>query len=289
MQTFLSYLAAGLLSGGIYGILALPLSLVWRSTGIFDIAVGGYVVVAGIVAADVGQRLGWPAGALAGIAAACLLAGVTTLLFLLFQATKQPDEHMAMSLGTFGLAIAITAGAAMALGTESRFLPIVGGAWVLGEVVLAKGYVLSFLVALALLGGMLLILARTTLGLRMRAASLSPGHAELLGVPVRRIQCGTFLIGGAIAGLVGVMAASTIGVAYSGTVQFSIIGLGAAVLFGARGPGSAFLGGLVTGVLQSLSFGYVSPAIANMLPSILILGVFASGIALRGTQMAVRP
>lgn len=285
MSSFLNFAVAGVLIGGLYGILALPLTLVWRTTGVFDFAVGGYVVAAGIVAADVG----WPLGALAGIGVAVALALVTIAFFLLFKVTQGEGEGLGMGLATFGLVLAITAGILTWLGTEPRSLSLIDGSWRLGDIVLTKSRVIAFAAALVLLAAVSAVLARTSLGLRMRSSAVAGEHAELLGVPVRRVQCGAFLVSGVLCGIVGVMAAATVGLSYNSTVQFSILSLSAAVLLGLRGPGTAFAGGIALGVFESLSQGYVGQAAAGVLPSLLILIVLASGIATRGTAMAVRP
>ena len=285
MSSFLNYALAGLMLGGLYGIVALPLTMVWRTTGVFDFAVGGYVVAAGIVAADVG----WPMGALAGIGVAVALSAVTAVFFLLFKATQGEGEGLGMSLGTFGLVLAITAGMLIWLGTEPRFMSVVDGSWRLGDIVLTKSRAISFGLSCILLVGLVIGLWRTSLGLRTRASAVEGSHAELLGVPVRLVQCGSILVAGVVCGIVGVMAVATVGVTYTSSVEFSILALSAAVLLGLRGPGTAFAGGIVLGLFESLSQGYVGQTAAGVLPSVLLLVVLASGITTRGTAMAVRP
>ena len=285
MLNLLNLITTGLLLGGLYGLLALPLTLVWRTTGMFDFAAGAYVVVAGIVAADVGGL----AGVVAGIAVAVMMSLVTAGLFLLFRTTQPDADALVIGLATFGLAIAATAGAQVWLGIAPRFMRIIDGTWDVGGVVLVKGRVLAFVVALGLVILVVLVLSRTSLGLRMRAAAGSAEHAELLGVPVLKIGCGAFVVSGILYGVVGVLTVSTVGLVYSSTIAFSTLALSAAVLLGLRGPGTAFVGGLVLGMTEVMSRGYVSDTLAGILPSVLIILVLVSAISTRGTSMAARP
>lgn len=285
MTGFMSFVTAGLLLGGVYGLLALPLTLVWRTTGMFDFAAGAYVVVSGMVAADVGGFL----GILAGLGTAVALAGVTAGLFFLFKAMQPEGGALSMGLATFGLVLAVTAGSLAWLGTEPRYMRVVEGTWRIGGVILPKDKLLAFVAALLLVAAVVVILSRTSLGLRMRAAAESSEYAELLGIPVLRLECGAFLVSGILYGIVGVLAVSTVGLVYTSTIHFSILALSAAVLLGLRGPGTAFVGGLAIGVSEALTRGYVGETLASVLPSVLILAALTSGIPTRGTAMEARP
>lgn len=285
MTSLLSLVVAGILLGGLYGLLALPLTLVWRSTGLFDFAAGAYVVVAGLVAADVGGAL----GVLAGVGVAVAMTMVTALMYLAFKAFQAEIDPLTVGLATFGLAIAATAGAQSFLGTEPRFMRVITGSWSLGGITISRSRFAAFLIAVLLVLAVVFLLSHTELGLKMRAASTAPHSAELLGVPVRSIEVGAFAASGALYGLVGVLAVSTVGLVYSSTVTFSILALSAAVLIGLKGPGTAMLGGVALGVFESLSRGYVSDMAAGILPSVLIIVALVGASAMRSSSMAARP
>jgi branched-chain amino acid transport system permease protein len=272
-MTFVSFLVSGLLLGGIYGLFAVPLALVWKSTAMLDFAVGAYVVAAGIVAAIVG----WPWAVPAALATGVALSAVTALLYLLFQATQRASDHMAMSMGTFGIAIAVTAGIVTWLGTDAHFLRTSFTSIRLGEVVIQEAYLVALGVAVAMLLATLLVLYRTSLGLQMRASAMASDHAELSGIRVRRIQFSVFVAGGLMAGVAGLMVTMTAGLSYASSTPFSIVALSGAVLLGLRGPGTAFLGGLVLGVAESLSFAYFNQFVSTVLPSLVILVVLIVG------------
>lgn len=285
MANFLDFVVTGALLGGVYGILAIPLSMVWRATGVLDMNMGGYAAVAGIVAADVGGLT----GALSGLGIAVALSAVTVGFYFLYNAVHEGADPMGMTIGTFGMLIAITAGIVTWLGTRGRYVDFLGGAWRVGEVILTRSYVLSFAVALVLLAVVVSVLGFTSVGLRMRSSAQKPEAAELLGVPVRAMQAGAFLVGGVTAGAVGLMTVSTLGLSFTSAVNFTLIALSAALLFGLRGPATTFAGGVAIGVFEGLSRGFLGGAFATAMPSILILLVLASGIPTRGTALEVRP
>ncbi|MEU2006739.1 hypothetical protein ACH47B_36800 [Rhodococcus sp. NPDC019627] len=285
MSDFLSMAVAGVLIGSLYGILALPLTFVWKTTGVFDFAVGAYVAVGGIVAAEIGIPYGPIIGVFAAVAVSLIPAG----LFLLFKWRQADGDGLGMGLATFGLSLAVSAGVLVWYGTSPRFLSFVEGSFIWGEIVVNKSRLIAGVVAMVVLIVVLVALSRTSLGLKIRAAASSSDHAALLGVPVRSMQCGALIVSGLLCGVVGVLAASTIGLAYTSTLQLSVLGLSASVLLGLRGPGTAFAGGIVLGLIQSLAQGYVGGHIAGVIPPLLILLVLATGLTTRGTMIGARP
>jgi branched-chain amino acid transport system permease protein len=115
-------------------------------------------------------------------------------------------------------------------------------------------------VALLLLGGLRQVVGQTRTGLAMRALSLNPTAAQLMGVDLDRIITFTFGLGSALAGAAGILASiqqpsidPLMGIT-AGLKAFV-----AAVLGGIGSLTGAVLGGLLIGVLEALVVGYLSP------------------------------
>ena len=136
---------------------------------------------------------------------------------------------------------------------------------------------MSLLIAFAMLGGLTAVLRYTSAGLRMRAAAQSPLPALLAGIRVRRTQFVAFLIGSAIAGVVGILAATTVGVSYSRGVQLTTFAFSAVILFGIQGPARAFLGGIALGVAQSVGAGYLPNGWSELVAPLVIFFVLSFG------------
>ena len=126
--------------------------------------------------------------------------------------------------------------------------------------------VFAVAVTVPLLVGLLWFVGSTRYGKAMRATAQDPDAARLMGIDVDRTVGLTFLLGGLLAGAAGMIYAI-----YNGTVQFNqgftagLIAFTAAVMGGIGNLKGAVIGGLMIGVIQSISdtnFGQVwTPAI----------------------------
>ncbi len=134
------------------------------------------------------------------------------------------------------------------------------------DVDIVRSDVFAVAVTVPLLIALLWFVGRTKYGKAMRATAQDPDAARLMGINVDRTIGLTFLLGGVLAGAAGMIYAI-----YNGTVQFNqgftagLIAFTAAVMGGIGNLKGAVVGGLIIGVIQSLSdthFGQVwTPAI----------------------------
>jgi branched-chain amino acid transport system permease protein len=273
MAQLLEFLANGLFLGAIYALLAVPMSVVWVTTDVIDVATGGYAVVAGMVAVAVGM----PFGPLAGIAAALALGMIAGLVFLGFHALRAGRDAMLIVLATFALMMAIESLVLTVVGTDNRFLDPLPGSIHLGAAFLPYQGIFDLAAGVVIMIALTALLKWTPLGLRMRASAISHRAATLSGVAVRRTQLLTFMFCAGIAGVAGVLAAMAIGMTYASTFVFTTVAFSGAVLLGKSGPLSAFLGGLILGLATSMSDAYLPNGWAAAVPALLIILTLASG------------
>lgn len=281
LTELMGYLATGLFLGALYAALAMPMNLIWVTTDVVDVSVGGYVVLGGIVAAAVGGIT----GILAGIGAAVVAGCLTGLLFLGFHRLAEIQNPMRIILATFAFLLIIESATQAFTGTSNVYLPRIPEAMQIAGVRVPYQGLFNLGVALAILTLFTLVLKRTHIGLRMRAAAMSSTSAELSGIAVRRTQFAAFVVGSGIAGLVGVLAAMTVGVSYSRALLFTVSAFSAVILFGLKSPARACMGGLALGVVQGLAAGYLPNGWDAAVPSLLILAVLTLG---RFHQFSIR-
>jgi branched-chain amino acid transport system permease protein len=126
-----------------------------------------------------------------------------------------------------------------------------------GATITGKEIVIIF-VALAVMCGLLFLVEKTKLGRAMRATAEQTQIASLMGVNPNRVISITFMLGGALAGLAGVMIASNYGNVhfYMGFIP-GLKAFTAAVLGGIGNLQGAMLGGLLLGLIESLGAGYI--------------------------------
>jgi branched-chain amino acid transport system permease protein len=172
---------------------------------------------------------------------------------------------MGWAVSTLGVGIVLQGCAALWFGSQAVAFPDVIFS-VMDEVVIFGVHVSLQYVAVLVLAVLLVLgfeaLVRTTVwGRAMRAVSMDPDLAAVIGIPVRTIVLGSYIASGVLAGISGILVAQI-----GGTVdpafgfELVIFGFVAAVLGGMGSTTGALLGGIVAGVLQQMVGGYVSTA-----------------------------
>ena len=133
-------------------------------------------------------------------------------------------------------------------------------------------------VAAAMLGGLIYIVNRTRLGKAIRAVATDRTAASLMGINVNRIVLGTFLIGGALAGVAGTLYALQFGRVdpFTGFIP-GLKAFTAAVLGGIGSIPGAMVGGIVLGLLEML-LGTFLPLLTDNAIGTEYKDIFAFGI-----------
>ena len=179
MGIFLEYVARGLMLGAIYGLLALPMNLLFVTVGTMDFAVGSYALIAAVI----GATLGGVTGIVAGIAGAVACSAIMAAIFVLIS-RKAPGELLSVALASFGLAIAIGSLVLRFCGTATFALQAFDDSWVIGSLRVNPQSAINTAAAGIVLLALLATLYGTDIGRTMRATALNPRGAELAGIPV---------------------------------------------------------------------------------------------------------
>jgi len=256
-QLFPQFLMTGLLTGGIYSLVALGLVLIYKSSQIFNFAQGHLLMFSAFITWGLMVRLGWPfwMALLGGVLVAVLL-GLLIERLALRPLIGQPIlatimMTLALSQVIQGVTILVFGGARQVFPEIFPLKPIIiplGGDV---RIVLKIALIWGFGLAMAGVGIFALFFRFSRAGLAMRAAAEDHQLAQSVGLNVRRIFAAAWAIAGVIGLAGGVLVGSISGV----EPVLAGIGLKAfpAVLFGGLEsiPG-AIIGGLAIGVIESL-------------------------------------
>lgn len=267
----LEFVIRGLILGVNYGLLAMPLSLLFVATGTVDFALGCYAVLAAGTAFAVGGAFGLTAGILAAVAAACCIGLVSEVL-----RRRGTGDHLALVLASFGFAVFLQSLVLTFIGKDPFTRNIFDEYWRVFGISISPQAGINLAVALALLGVMMFILFRTPLGRAIRAAAINPRGATLAGIPVNLVQFFTFIAAGILSGVAGVLYLYTFGLDYSVGMDLTLAGFGAALIFGIQSPLRGFFGGLAIGIVEALSTAYAPHEISVLLPLIFIFLVLVA-------------
>jgi branched-chain amino acid transport system permease protein len=258
VRVLLQQLVLGLLLGGLYGLAAAGLSLIFGVLKVLNVAHGELIMLGGYAAFWLAALLGVDpfVGLLAVIP---LTAGLGLVLYGgLFGFVVRFDEETRIRnslLVGFGLAITLHALAVRLWTADERSIPTGygGQAITLGGLVVPVGRLASLAVAVALIGLTHLFLARTRWGHAIRAAAEDWEAACLQGVDVRRAYLLAFAIGTALAGAAGCLVAVGYSISPAIGLEWTLKALIVIVLAGLGSLFGTFVGGLVLGMAEAAS------------------------------------
>jgi branched-chain amino acid transport system permease protein len=272
MTELANYLLLGLGIGAAYALLAMPMSLVLSTSGVLDLPIGGYAVLAALVAASVDP----PLGIVLGLVVAAT-ASVAMLFIYRLSEQRLKGSHLTAAVIGLGFLFVLQAIGQQAFGVDPLRIEVLGGSFVVGQLRLSHLSAITMAGAAVLLLAMMLVLYRTSVGRETRAISIDAEAAESMGVPVRRIQWCVFVASGIMAGLAGISYGISVGVGYGDGFGLSLIAFSSVIVLGVAGPGRAVLGGMLIGIVESLAIGYAPTQMSSVVPLIVVLLVLVSG------------
>lgn len=264
-------LLRGALLGVTYGLLAFPVSLLFVTTGSVDVALGAYAVLA----AAVMYATGGAGGVVLAVGTAVVASGVVGLISMRLNRPGAID-HIIAVLATFGLATFIESFILTIFGTSPMIRQPFSTFWDVGGIYISPQTGINLAVCIVVLAALFYVLYHTPFGRAMRASAVNPIGAALNGI-LRLIWFSTYLLGGLLAGLAGVLILYTTGVEYSTALTLTIWGFGSAIIFGMRSPLRGVAGGLLIGMIQALSAGYLPGGWATATPLLFIFAVLSMG------------
>jgi branched-chain amino acid transport system permease protein len=271
MLTVLQYIANGFMVGGIYALIALGIVLIYKSTSVFNFAIGQMMTFGAFflwTCMELFQLPVWLSLVMAMIGG--VLVGLLIERLTLRPLIGQPLlsavlATLALSYFLNGLTIGIWGAYQQKL---REFLP--GETVNIGGIVFSNDLLWSFIIAMAFFIILLVFYDRTKTGLLMRATAESHQVAQARGIKVRTIFSWSWALCGLVAAVSGMLLALRLGVS-----QFiALVGLKAfpAVLFGGLEsiPG-AVVGGLTVGILENLAGGLIAPWLMEVTPYVILL------------------
>jgi len=244
-ELVLLQLANGLSFGVIFALIASGITLMWGIMDFINMAhgdlymLGAYGAWLGLVVGIGNFWLALPAAVLGVVLVGLVLR--TTVLRPIFH---RPPLHTL--LATYGVGLILQQGVLAIFGPFNKEIALpVAGTVVLGPLHYPAYRVAVIGAGLVLTGAAWLLMQRSTYGIWIRAVAQDRSMAAALGVPVPRVYTGVFLLGSAMAGVGGVLAAPLFGI--SPTMGGEVILLAfIVVMIGGLGN---YLGSVVGGIL----------------------------------------
>jgi branched-chain amino acid transport system permease protein len=281
MSEFLQLLVAGLTTGSFYALIALGYTMVYGIVRLINFAHGDIFMVGAfigwtVLSALAAMHVPWGIGLLLAVLLAMALTGVIGVVIERF--AYQPllsAPRLSILITALGVSLALENGVLLIFGPGFETYPhlVSTEGFVIGGAQISYVQIGIIFCSLALMAALYLFVHRTFMGTAMRALAVDRDAARLMGIDVERVIQTTFFVGSALAAVAGVME----GLYYTQINFFMgfIVGLRAftaAVLGGIGNIPGAMAGGLIIGLLEAFSAGYVSSRWTDVIVFAVLIG-----------------
>jgi branched-chain amino acid transport system permease protein len=277
VENFLQLLTAGLLTGAIYGLMCVGLSIIFGVMRVINFAQGEFMMLGMYIAFFVFGFAGTSVllGELVAPFLAALLAGPAVFglgmvlhKLLVSRVTGlgggalEAEGHYAQLILTLGISLILSNGGLILFGSApvSISTPLSSTPWIVGPlygedilIFVNQGQTIAAFVAVAVVAAFAIVMARTRLGRSLRAAADNPQAAVYMGVDVDRAYRVAFAFGVGITAIGGGLLASSYPFQPYIGIEYVIVMYAGVVLGGLGSLMGAFFGGLTIGLVQQLS------------------------------------
>jgi branched-subunit amino acid ABC-type transport system permease component len=259
MTTFFTYLVIGIANGSVYSIAGLGLVLTFKTSGIFNFAHGAQAAAAAYLMYTFRIQHGWPWVPAALMAV--LIAGVAGGLVL---------ERMANLLARESTATRVVAMVGVLVGLSALLTAIYGGATLpfksflpqhvvrLGSVNVTVFQIIVTALALAAAIGLYVLFKWTRVGTAMQAVVDDPSLLAMLGTNPARVRRFAWVLGSCFASVSGLLLATFLGLGVGDLTLLVVFSFGAAAVGAFSSLPLTYVGGLVIGIGQSMTTGYLA-------------------------------
>lgn len=247
MNVVIQYVVEALSLGATYALLALGIALVFGAMRLLNFAHGELVMVGGFLLLYI-AGMPWPLL----IIVTLIVVGVAAILMerIAFRPLRGA-EPATLLVASFAVSFGLQNLAMMLFGSDTQavsILPGLTGSVALGSISIPKLSIATVIAVTLVLVGLSLFLARTSLGVQMRAAAEDFDMVRMLGVRANRVIAGAFAISGMCAGVSAVLLVGQTGIVFPTMgITAVLIAFVATILGGMGSLVGSVLGGFLLG------------------------------------------
>lgn len=272
---FLTLLISGLCLGGIYGLVALGYSLIYKTSGLMNFAMGDILTI--------GAFIGWTFSSILKFNFFISLILTTIVMFLFgycLESTvirtilKRTNNSTFIVLATISLSYIIKNVGQIVWGTTQKNFPsIIEGfeGLIISNYTIRVESIVCILVSLLIMFLLHIFMNKTRFGTAMRAATLDPMAAESCGINVSLTTGIAWGIASSIAAVGGILIGPLYGVYITLGASIGRKCFASAVIGGYGNVYGAIVGGFIMGITETLIAGYISSTYKNLFTFVILL------------------
>lgn len=273
----LQIILGGLAQGCVYGLIALGFVLIYKATETVNFAQGELMMLGAFCGLAGVSVFGLPLW-LAGVLAVVVMAAFGLLIERVIVRPVLGQPAFSIVMLTFGIGYVARGMVTMLPGigtdTHSLAVPYKGEALHIGGLVLAAEQMVIIAATGLLCAGLFALFRYSRIGVAMQASSQNQLAAYYMGIPVQRLNGLVWALAAAVAAVAGILLAPLTFV----HVNMGFIGLKAfpaAIVGGFSSLPGAIVGGLIIGLVESLSGFYLPEGFKDVMPYAVVLVMLA--------------
>ncbi len=279
---WLELIASGLITGGIYALVALGLNLQYGLMRILNIAHGEFLMVGAyltwMVQASIGSTSWYGPLLMVPVSFGLLMALGLMVHWLCFRrlTATSPTLDIFEARGlmvAFGLMFLVQNFVSTLWGGELRGYDYLTEPVKFGGAQFAANKLLVFALALLFSGALIALLRLTLLGKGVRALMQSPVGAQLVGIDTQRLHPLMFGIGMGLSGVAGCLLSMAYTISPAMGEPYTVTALIVITLGGFGSMSGALAGGLLLGVIEALGMHFTNPSLKALLSYTVFIAV----------------
>jgi len=269
---------SGLITGGIYALVALGLNLQYGLMRILNIAHGEFLMLGAYLTWMVQTSFGISPLLMIPLSFVMLMGLGLVIHWLCFRrlTATSPNIDIFEARGlmvAFGLMFLIQNLVSSIWGGELRGYDYMADPVVMGGAQFAGNKLLVFAMALIFSLGLMVLLRKTLLGKGVRALMQSQVGAQLVGINTRTLHPLMFGIGLGLSGLAGCLLSMAYTISPAMGEPYTVTALIVITLGGFGSMGGALAGGLLLGVIEAFGMHFTNPSLKALLSYVVFIGV----------------
>lgn len=269
---------SGLITGGIYALIALGLNLQYGLMRILNIAHGEFLMVGAYLTWLVQTQFGISPLLMIPVSFIVLMALGVALHFLVFRrlTSTSPNLDVFEARGlmvAFGLMFLVQNFVSWIWGGDLRGYDYLTEPVKFAGMQFAANKLLIFFLALVFALGLVVLMRQTLLGKGVRALMQSPTGAQLMGIDTKKLHPLMFGIGLGLSGVAGALLSMAYTITPFMGQPYTVTALIVITLGGFGSMGGALVGGLFLGVIEALGMHYTNPSLKALLSYVVFITV----------------
>jgi len=273
MPELMQFIFSGVTVGAVYALVALGFTIIYNASDVVNFAQGEFVMLGGMITVF-SHAAGLPLP-LAAVLAILVTAAIGVALNKLAIEPARGAPVVSLIIITIGAAIFIKGVTQLVFDKQLHRFPAFSGdapIRMMGATILPQSlWVIAGAVAVFI--ALWLFFTRTLTGRAVLATSNNRLAAQLVGINTNWVMTLAFGLSAAIGALAGVLVTPITFTSYDVGIALALKGFAAAMLGGMGNPKGALVGGILLGLLEALTAGFISSLYKDAAAFIVILAV----------------